>query len=83
MIGAFVPGYECNSPVAPGDFDRLYMDTALYGDTAFYRDTALHGDTALYGEPIAPADFRVVEDRVISTDILPYTVLSIWYLWDI
>ena len=38
----FTPGFECNFPTAPGDFDRLIsgyriMQTALYRDTALRR----------------------------------------------
>ena len=39
----FVPGYECNSPVAPSDFNFLMpgyrlkvIETALWGDPLLY-----------------------------------------------
>lgn len=40
-ILVFIPGYECHSPVAPGEFDRLVSgyrvtQTVLWGDPCYY-----------------------------------------------
>ena len=64
-----VPGYECNSPVALRDFDRLIfgyrlIQTALSGEAALSWEAALSGEVTLSipgyesNSQIAPSDFN-------------------------
>ena len=48
---SFIPGYECNSPVVPSDFDRLISGCRLFVPGYEWRQatsTALYRDTAIY-----------------------------------
>ena len=45
----FIPSYECNSPIAPSNFDRLISGYRLIGGPLLYRRVLRLGAVPLFG----------------------------------
>ena len=58
----FIPGYECNAPVAPSDFDRLISGYRL---TSPYSDRLIDGPPLLHSKPREAPKWRLWGEHMV------------------